>query len=258
MVFSEPQSSELDATISETAMPAPSRLHSWRKGRSVTPAMGATIRLFLRETVSDLHGVCSGLGTAEKAPILYAVPTPTNCYRNRAMTFGDNPREASDRDLPVKLKKHANARRYPWPSPAGRSRRRRASRSRTRRPAPSRPGPRSPARCATAVGALDPVAAQLAGLAARHAVGRDAAMAGRGSRRSSAPGSGCAGRRRRRRASCPRPPLPARMREASTQHREAPLQHLGIGEPRVGHVGLHRVGRRRSPAPAPEPPQIVS
>src|SRR3954471_6698192 len=47
MVFSEPHSSELDATISETAMPAPMRLHRLRNGRSVTPAMGATIRLFL-------------------------------------------------------------------------------------------------------------------------------------------------------------------------------------------------------------------
>jgi hypothetical protein len=35
----------LDATISETAMPAPMRLQRLRKGRSVTPAMGATTRL---------------------------------------------------------------------------------------------------------------------------------------------------------------------------------------------------------------------
>src|SRR5260221_7928167 len=46
MVFSDPHRSELDATISETAIPAPSRLQRLRKGRSVTPAMGATIRLF--------------------------------------------------------------------------------------------------------------------------------------------------------------------------------------------------------------------
>ena len=46
MVFSEPYSSELEDTISLTAMPAPMRLHSMRKGRSVTPAMGATMRLF--------------------------------------------------------------------------------------------------------------------------------------------------------------------------------------------------------------------
>ncbi len=46
LVFSEPQSSELDDTISLTAMPAPKRLHNWRNGRSVTPAIGATKRLF--------------------------------------------------------------------------------------------------------------------------------------------------------------------------------------------------------------------
>ena len=47
LVFSLPQSSELDATISDTASPAPSERHSRRNGRSVTPAMGATTRLFL-------------------------------------------------------------------------------------------------------------------------------------------------------------------------------------------------------------------
>ena len=46
MVFSEPHRRELEATISETAIPAPIFLQSWRKGRSVTPAMGATTRLF--------------------------------------------------------------------------------------------------------------------------------------------------------------------------------------------------------------------
>src|SRR5688500_10351578 len=34
--------SRRDVTISLTAYPAPSRLHSWRNGRSVTPAIGAT------------------------------------------------------------------------------------------------------------------------------------------------------------------------------------------------------------------------
>ena len=47
LVFSEPYSSELDATISLTAMPAPMLLHNIRKGRSVTPAIGATMRLFV-------------------------------------------------------------------------------------------------------------------------------------------------------------------------------------------------------------------
>ena len=44
--FAEPQSNELLDTISDTAMPAPISLHNWRNGRSVTPAIGATIRLF--------------------------------------------------------------------------------------------------------------------------------------------------------------------------------------------------------------------
>ena len=35
-----------EVTISLTARPAPSRLHSMRNGRSVTPAIGATNRLF--------------------------------------------------------------------------------------------------------------------------------------------------------------------------------------------------------------------
>ena len=61
IVFSDPQSRELDATISETAMPAPIRLHSWRKGRSVTPAMGATTRLFLRETFPIFTAFVVGL-----------------------------------------------------------------------------------------------------------------------------------------------------------------------------------------------------
>src|SRR2546423_3328823 len=50
MVFPDPHSSEFDATISETAMPAPRRLHRLLNGRSVTPAMGATMRLFLSST----------------------------------------------------------------------------------------------------------------------------------------------------------------------------------------------------------------
>src|SRR5690554_4308134 len=39
----------LDATISDTAIPAPRRRQSCRKGRSVTPAMGASTTLLLRE-----------------------------------------------------------------------------------------------------------------------------------------------------------------------------------------------------------------
>src|SRR5262252_2853094 len=62
-VFSLPHRSEFDATISDTARPAPNCLHSWRKGRSVTPAIGATNRLFrnVREPIRiDNHGVFCG------------------------------------------------------------------------------------------------------------------------------------------------------------------------------------------------------
>jgi len=55
--FSVLRSSGLDVTISEMAMPAPSRLQSCRKGRSVTPAMGATTRLLPME--------CEPMRTAE-------------------------------------------------------------------------------------------------------------------------------------------------------------------------------------------------
>jgi hypothetical protein len=44
--FAVARSAGFDATISDTAYPAPRRLQSWRKGRSVTPAIGATARLF--------------------------------------------------------------------------------------------------------------------------------------------------------------------------------------------------------------------
>src|SRR5712691_10422145 len=44
-VFSLPHNSEFDATISDTARPAPNFLHSCLNGRSVTPAIGATNRL---------------------------------------------------------------------------------------------------------------------------------------------------------------------------------------------------------------------
>src|SRR3569832_1236302 len=47
-VFTLFHKSEFAETISDTAMPAPSSLHSWRKGRSVTPAMGARMTLLAR------------------------------------------------------------------------------------------------------------------------------------------------------------------------------------------------------------------
>src|SRR2546422_6020539 len=52
-------SNEFEATISDTARPAPNFLHSCRKGRSVTPAIGATKRLLrkVREPIRiDDHG----------------------------------------------------------------------------------------------------------------------------------------------------------------------------------------------------------
>src|SRR5574343_1622674 len=55
-VLALPYSRELDVTISETASPAPSFLHSWRKGRSVTPAMGATNRLFRKVNPANCIG----------------------------------------------------------------------------------------------------------------------------------------------------------------------------------------------------------
>jgi len=41
--------------------------------------MGATTRLFLRETFPIFTAFVIGLGAAEKTPILYAVANPTNC-----------------------------------------------------------------------------------------------------------------------------------------------------------------------------------
>src|SRR5262249_3269948 len=62
-VFSLPHRREFDATISDTARPAPNCLHNCRKGRSVTPAIGATKRLFrkVREPIRiDDRGVFCG------------------------------------------------------------------------------------------------------------------------------------------------------------------------------------------------------
>src|SRR5882672_12618774 len=62
-VFSLPQRREFEATISDTARPAPNCLHSCLKGRSVTPAIGATKRLFrnVREPICIYdHGVFCG------------------------------------------------------------------------------------------------------------------------------------------------------------------------------------------------------
>src|SRR5471032_2525615 len=81
MVFSDPHRSELDATISDTAIPAPIALQRLRKGRSVTPAMGATMRLFLSwmepifklcDAPSRRNETVGGLSAKGKVLILYA------------------------------------------------------------------------------------------------------------------------------------------------------------------------------------------
>jgi hypothetical protein len=88
---------------------------------------------------------------------------------------------------------------------------------------------------------LDPVPAERARLAAGQAEGGDAAVAGQGGDGHGlvepepadaavaavpAAGAGAAG------------PDPVGLE----QHRVAPLEHLGVGEPGVGHLGLHDVG----------------
>ena len=107
-----------------------------------------------------------------------------------------------------------------------------------------------------AVRVLDPVAAQGARLAARHAERGDAAVPGQG-------GDG----HRRGEAQPPDaavPAMPAARAAAAgddpvglQQHRVPPLQHLGVGEPGVGHLGLHHVGAVKA-GPAPEPLATVS
>ena len=92
-----------------------------------------------------------------------------------------------------------------------------------------------------AVGVLDPVPAERARLAAGQAERRDAAV----------PGQRADGHR----LAEPQPPdtavaaVPAAPAAAARpdpvglhQHRVAPLEHLGVGEPGVGHLGLHHVG----------------
>src|SRR5690606_2245047 len=56
-VLALPYSSEFDVTISDTATPAPSFLHNWRNGRSVTPAIGATKRLLRKVKPANCMGV---------------------------------------------------------------------------------------------------------------------------------------------------------------------------------------------------------
>jgi hypothetical protein len=70
------QSLGLEAAISETAYPAPRRLQSWRKGRSVTPAIGATSVLLGRTYGPILKGraPCAGDGAeAEAARVVFSV-----------------------------------------------------------------------------------------------------------------------------------------------------------------------------------------
>ena len=46
--------------------------------------------------------------------------------------------------------------------------------------------------------------------------------------------------------------------EGLQPHREAPLQDLGVGEARIGHVGVNARGAGPAGAGAPAPPQMVS
>ena len=57
----------------------------------------------------------------------------------------------------------------------------------------------------------------------------------------------CIGSRKRIRRTTPSPPLcapappePRRIAKRSSDHREARLQHFRVGQPRIGHMGLHR------------------
>ena len=92
-----------------------------------------------------------------------------------------------------------------------------------------------------AVGALDPVAAGRAGLAARDAERRHAPVVrqhhrGHGLEESHAPFDAVAA------AMSARAARAAPDAEGLEPHRKAPLEHFGIREPRVGHVSLHGVG----------------
>src|SRR6202008_3795887 len=79
-VLSVCQRSLRDVTISLTAYPAPSRLHSIRNGRSVTPAMGATHRAF----GSSIAPMCMGWdpGEGRVAHLLASRAAPAEVLKN--------------------------------------------------------------------------------------------------------------------------------------------------------------------------------
>ena len=68
-VFAVAYSNAFEVTISGDREPCPMRLASWRNGRSVTPAMGATNRLF-RKCESRLVALEMGKGDARQTRIL--------------------------------------------------------------------------------------------------------------------------------------------------------------------------------------------
>ena len=100
-----------------------------------------------------------------------------------------------------------------------------------------------------AVGAQHAVAADLAGLAASHAEGAVGAAVGQ-----DAGGHGFQEADAAQAAVTAAPaPCTARARAdlvAVQAHREAELQHLGVGQARVGHVGLHHAGAGKALARA--------
>ena len=75
--------SEFDVTISETANPAPIFLQSWRKGRSVTPAIGATNRLLRSVKLTNSIGEGSRAGVRGRGGFY-----PEICLKNSQFMRG--------------------------------------------------------------------------------------------------------------------------------------------------------------------------
>ena len=82
-------------TISDTARPAPRRLQSWRNGRSVTPAMGATKRLLRKEKPANcMEGranwtTARGASLPEAARLAGAPKCKLDVVLPREMTFAE-------------------------------------------------------------------------------------------------------------------------------------------------------------------------
>src|SRR5260221_7667108 len=94
---------------------------------------------------------------------------------------------------------------------------------------------------ARAIGALDPVAPDVSGPAARHPVRRDSPMSREDRSRHRLEEAHAA---RGAVAAVPLALAGAALadRMLVDAHREAPLEHLGIGQARIGHVALHGIG----------------